>query len=150
MSYEYLKKYAKKYDNLAQFVFHTREKLGLSVSGLSKKCNLAERIISNIECGLDLFLSTTTRQKLAKGLRVSSDEIKLYEKGGEMGFLSGEKIENLKQEILDNMNNKAYVGICPVCGARLITRVAKLYDLYDNLILHPKAHCTKCPFQLHS
>lgn len=27
----------KKYDNLAQFVFYTRENLGLSVSGLSKK-----------------------------------------------------------------------------------------------------------------
>ena len=33
---------------------------------------------------------------------------------------------------------------CPKCGAPLVTRIAKLYDLEDNLMLHPKAHCSKC------
>ena len=143
-------KLQKKYDNLAQFVFHTRENLGLSVSGLSKKCNLEESIISNIEAGYELFLPTTVRQKLAKGLKVSLDEIKLYEKNEEYNFVSKEKLEELRADILFNADNKAYVALCPVCGAKLITRIAKLYDLEDNLILHPKARCSKCPFQLHS
>ena len=77
----------KKYDNLAQFVFYTRENLGLSVSGLSKKANLDENIITNIESGLELFLPSTVRQKLAKGLRVSLDEIKLYEKTEEKNLV---------------------------------------------------------------
>ena len=59
MVYEHLKKNGRKYDNLAQFVFNEREKLGLSVSGLSKKCNLSEDVISNIEQGLETFLPTT-------------------------------------------------------------------------------------------
>lgn len=143
-------KLQKKYDNLAQFVFHTRENLGLSVLGLSKKCNLEESVIYNIEAGYELFLPTTVRQKLAKGLRVSLDEIKLYEKNEEYNFVSKEKLEELRADILFNADNKAYVAICPVCGAKLITRIAKLYDLEDNLVLHPKARCSKCPFQLHS
>lgn len=141
---------SKKFDNLAQFVFHTRENLGLSVQGLSRKINLDESIISNIESGLELFLSSTVRQKLAKGLRVSLDEIKLYEKTEDYNFVSKNEIDELRQMILDNMGNKGFVAFCPVCGSKLNTRIAKLYDLEDNLILHPKANCTKCPFQLHS
>ncbi len=150
MVYEHLKKNGRKYDNLAQFVFNEREKLGLSVSGLSKKCNLSEDVISNIEQGLETFLPTTIRQKLAKGLKVSLDEIKLYEKNESFETTSKEMVEQLKEDILNNQNNYNYVAICPVCGSKLITRIAKLYDLEDNLILHPKARCTKCPFQLHS
>lgn len=150
MVYEHLKKNGRKYDNLAQFVFNEREKLGLSVSGLSKKCNLPEDVISNIEQGLETFLPTTIRQKLAKGLKVSLDEIKLYEKNESFETTSKEMVEQLKEDILNNQNNSNYVAICPVCGSKLITRIAKLYDLEDNLILHPKARCTKCPFQLHS
>ena len=143
-------KLQKKYDNLAQFVFHTRENLGLSVSGLAKKCNLDEAVISNIEAGYELFLPTTIRQKLAKGLKVSLDEIKLYEKNEDYNFVSKERLEELRADILFNADNKAYVALCPVCGAKLITRIARLYDLEDNLVLHPKARCSKCPFQLHS
>ena len=143
-------KHAKKFDNLAQFVFNTREKLGLSSSGLAKKCNLDESVILNIEAGYELFLPTTVRQKLAKGLRVSLDEIKLYEKNEDYNFTSKETLEKLKEDILLNAENKAYIALCPVCGSKLVTRIAKLYDLEDNLILHPKARCTNCPFQLHS
>ncbi|MDO5437500.1 MAG: hypothetical protein Q4F80_04820, partial [bacterium] len=91
-------KITKKYDNLAQFVFHTRENLGLSVLGLSKKCNLDENVILNIESGLELFLPTTVRQKLAKGLRVSLDEIKIYELKEDYNFVSKEKLEDLRAD----------------------------------------------------
>ena len=37
---------------------------------------------------------------------------------------------------------------CPVCGSKLETRIAQMYDLEDVLQLHPKAHCTKCAFQI--
>ena len=96
MVYEHLKKNGRKYDNLAQFVFNEREKLGLSVSGLSKKCNLSEDVISNIEQGLETFLPTTIRQKLAKGLKVSLDEIKLYEK------LRQRSSHNIRENLLND------------------------------------------------
>ena len=57
-------------------------------------------------------------------------------------------MEEIRELILMNSSNPNYEIFCPNCGAKLITRIAKLYDLEDNLILHPKARCTKCPFQL--
>ena len=71
---------ARKYDNLAQMVSSVREKLGLSQSGLAKKCNLTVEEIENIESGQELFLPPTIRQKLAKGLKLNLLEIKMYEK----------------------------------------------------------------------
>ena len=56
--------------------------------------------------------------------------------------------EELKNLIIENEGNKGFAPICPVCGSKLITRVAKMYDLEDNLMLHPKARCSKCPFQI--
>ncbi len=141
-------KAVKKYDTLAHFVSAQREHLGLSLGGLAKKCNLSEADIQNIEGGIELFLSSTVRQKLAKGLRVSLDEIKLYEKKEDFHLFKEVKVEDIKEEILNNAGNKGYSPICPVCGAKLVVRVAKMYDLEDNLMLHPKARCTKCPFQI--
>ncbi len=141
-------KEVKKYPTLAQFVSETREKAGFSQSGLAKRCNLAIEDIQNIESGIELFLSSTVRQKLAKGLKATLSEIKLYEKQQDFHFSDKRDVEDLKALILENENNKGFVLLCPVCGSKLITRIAKLYDLEDNLMLHPKARCTKCPFQI--
>ncbi len=144
-------KEVKKYPTLAQFVSETREKLGLSQIGLAKKCNLTVDEISNIESGVELFLSSTIRQKLAKGLKTSLGEIKIYEKNEDFHFgrvKSGVDIEEMKNLIIENEGNKGFVLLCPVCQSKLITRVARMYDLEDNLMLHPKARCSKCPFQI--
>ncbi len=141
-------KEVKKYPTLAQFVSETREKAGFSQAGLAKRCNLTIEDIQNIESGIELFLSSTVRQKLAKGLKTTLSEIKLYEKQEDFHFSDKQNIEDLKALILENENNKGFAPLCPVCGSKLITRIAKLYDLEDNLMLHPKARCTKCPFQI--
>lgn len=131
--------------SLAQFVSSLREKLGYSKSGLAKRCSLSEKIIDNIEAGQELFLSSTIRQKLAKGLKLTPSEIKLYEKDFKIeADISFETIENIKLKILNNENDI----ICPRCNNVLNTRIAKMYDLEDNLILHPKATCSKCIFQI--
>ena len=131
--------------SLAQFISQRRENVGLSKRGLAQKCNLSEDEIDNIESGSELFLSSTVRQKLAKGLRLSLDEIKRYEKNEKFGFVATfQTIEDIKEAILDEVETIK----CPNCGENLITRVAKMYDLEDNLVLHPKARCSKCPFQI--
>lgn len=130
--------------SLAQFVQIKREKLGLSASGLAKKCHLDLNLIEQIEAGQELFLPTTVRQSLAKGLKCSLDEIKALEKDFENRFVDEEIIEDLKQRILNGENDLH----CPKCKSPLITRVAKMYDLEDNLMLHPKARCSKCVFQI--
>lgn len=138
-----------KYDSLAQYVSTERERLGLSQTGLAKKCNLDIDTINSIESGIETFLSTTVRQKLAKGLKASLDEIKRYEKTQDYKFSTYSDVERIKEQILNNGENSQTVLYCPVCGSKLITRIAKMYDLEDNLMLHPKARCTKCPFQVH-
>lgn len=130
--------------SLAQFIQENRERLGMSASGLAKKCHLELALIEQIEAGQELFLPTTIRQNLAKGLRCSPNEIKELEKNFENQFVEENIIEDLKQKILLGENNL----ICPKCKSLLITRIAKMYDLEDNLMLHPKARCSKCVFQI--
>lgn len=130
--------------SLAQFIQQKRELLGLSPGGLAKKCHLALSLIEQIEAGQELFLPTTTRQILAKGLRCDPDEIKELEKDFENKFVDDEIIKNLKEKILTGIKDLT----CPKCHSPLITRIAKMYDLEDNLMLHPKARCSKCVFQI--
>ena len=133
-------------ESLAQFVSKRRESVGLSQSGLAKKSNLPIKTIEDIECGNELFLATSVRQKLAKGLKVELSEIKKYEKPYDVAFVSDAKyIDDLKIKILAGEGDDCF---CPVCGEKLVTRIAQMYDLEDNLQLHPKAHCPKCPFQI--
>ena len=131
-------------ETLAQFVQQKRDKLGLSPIGLARKCHLDVKQIEEIEAGKELFLSVTVRQNLAKGLKCNPEDIKELEKDFTTDLVSFEVIESLKELIVNNAGGL----ICPKCDALLVTRVARMYDLEDNLVLHPKAHCSKCVFQI--
>lgn len=131
---------------LARFIQTKREELGLTQKGLAISANVPLTIIEEVEAGKELFLAVTVRQGLAKALKCEPDEIKSLEKDIVNNIISPEIIESLKNLILNGAGGLK----CPKCGAPLDTRIAKMYDLEDNLILHPKAHCTKCPFQIHS
>lgn len=129
---------------LAQFIQQKRKETDLTTKGLAHLANLPLETIEDIESGKDLFLSVTTRQSLAKILRCEPDEIKKYEKDFSSYTISQEIIDSLKELILNGAGGLK----CPKCGAPLITRIAQLYDLEDNLMLHPKAHCSKCSFHI--
>ena len=129
---------------LARFIQIKREELGLTQKGLAIAANVPLSIVEEVEAGKELFLAVTVRQALAKALKCEPDEIKVLEKDIVNEIVSPEIIESLKQLILNGAGGLK----CPKCGALLDTRLARLYDLEDNLILHPKAHCTKCPFQI--
>lgn len=131
---------------LAQFVQKKRDDLGLSPKGLAMRCNLDVEMIEEIEAGKELFLAVTVRQNLAKGLKCNPEDIKQLEKDFDTHYLADETIiDSLKELILNGAGGLK----CPKCGSPLVTRIAKMYDLEDNLVLHPKAHCTKCVFQIH-
>lgn len=130
---------------LAQFVQEKRDNLGLSPKGLAMLANLDLALIEDIEAGKELFLSVTVRQNLAKGLKCHPEEIRRLEKDFRNDFVSLQIIESLKDLILNGAGGLK----CPKCGAPLVTKIERMYDLEDNLVLHPKAHCTKCVFQIH-
>lgn len=131
---------------LARFIQEKRQEFDMTQKGLAITANIPLEIIEEVEDGKALFLSVTVRQALAKALKCEPEEIKALEKDIVSDIVSPEVIESLKQLILNGAGGLK----CPRCGALLDTRVAKMYDLEDNLVLHPKAHCTKCPFQIHS
>ncbi len=130
---------------LAQFVQQQRDNLGISPKGLAMKSGLELTLIEDIEAGKELFLSVTVRQNLAKGLKCHPEEIRRLEKDFQNDFVSLQIIDSLKELILNGAGGLK----CPKCDAPLITKVEKMYDLEDNLVLHPKAHCSKCVFQIH-
>ncbi|MCM1265517.1 MAG: helix-turn-helix domain-containing protein [Candidatus Gastranaerophilales bacterium] len=131
-------------ETLASFVQTTRDNLGMSAKGLAMKSNIKLSVIEDIESGKDLFLSVTVRQKLAKALRCSLEDLQRLERGYQDIVISDDTILSIKQRILHREKDIP----CPRCGAPLVTRIAKMYDLEDNLVLQPKGHCSKCVFQL--
>ena len=143
-----MNKYKKTCLSLAEFISSKREEQGLSQIDLSERSSLTLEQIQSIEQGLDLFLPSTIRQKLAKGLKIDNKEIKQYEIKTDFSFAKNSTMDSIREEILLNSQNPNHIISCPICGEKLITRIAKLYDLEDNLILRPKARCSKCPFQL--
>ena len=134
----------KQEDTLATFVQRTRDDLGMSAKGLAKKSNIELSIIEDIESGKELFLPVTIRQKLAKALKCNPEELIALERGYKDIIISDDVIMAIKQRILHHEKDIP----CPKCGEPLVVRIAKMYDLEDNLILQPKAHCSKCVFQL--
>ncbi len=130
--------------SLAEFLLEKIELAGLSITGLSKKTNIKIEVLDDILSGKELFLSVTQRQQLAKILKCSISEIKEHERTFKFNEISNDTITNLKKQILNKETNLK----CPVCGEPLITRIAKMYDLEDNIIYKPKAHCVKCVFQI--
>jgi len=131
-------------DTLASFIQRTRDNLGLSAKGLAQKASLDLSVIEDIEAGKDLFLPVTIRQKLAKALRCTPEELMALERGYKDIVISDDVIMSIKQRILNHEKDIS----CPRCGEPLVVRIAKMYDLEDNLVLQPKAHCSKCVFQL--
>lgn len=131
-------------ETLASFVQKTRDNLGMSAKGLANRANIALNIIEDIEAGKDLFLPVTIRQKLAKALRCSLEDLIALERGYQDINVGEDEIMSIRQRILNHEKDIA----CPRCGEPLVVRIAKMYDLEDNLVLQPKAHCSKCVFQL--
>lgn len=129
---------------LAQFLQKKRDEAGLSPRGLAEKAAVPLELIEDLESGKELFMPVTVRQSLAKVLKCQPLEIRQLEKDMVFNTPSFEVIESLKELIL-----KGSGGLkCPVCGANLITKVEKMYDLEDREVFHPKAHCSKCFFQI--
>ena len=129
---------------LAQFIQEKRDDLGLSPKGLAMESNLDLRFVEDIESGKELFLPVTARQSIAKVLRCHPEEIRRLEKDFDNNLVSQQIIDSIKELILNGAGGLK----CPRCGANLTTKIEKMFDLEDNVVYHPKAHCTKCVFQI--
>ena len=130
--------------SLAEFIRSKREKIGYSIYGLADRAAIEVEVLEDIESGKELFLSVSQRQKLARVFKCSPNEIKKYEREYEFNVVDDDVIDRLKTQILNRETNLK----CPMCGEPLVTRIARMHDLEDNLVFQPKAHCVKCIFQI--
>ena len=115
-----MNKQKKTYSSLANFVISKREELGLTQEELSQKSSLSIEQIQSIEQGLDLFLPTTIRQKLAKGLMVDNKEIKIYEAKTNFSLANSTTMDSIREAILLNSANPNFEIFClyqlsPLC-----------------------------------
>ena len=101
--------------SLAEFIRETREKAGFSVTGLAKKTGIPLEQLEDIEAGKDLFLPATTRQKLAKGLKLNPADIKEYERillDTYDNKVTPQYTDAVKKAILDGETENLR---CPIC-----------------------------------
>ena len=98
--------------SLAEFIHTRREKIGYSVSGLADRAGINIEFLEDVESGKELFLSVTQRQKLARVLKCSPNEIKKYERSYEFNVISDDVIDEIKSRILRHETNLK----CPLCG----------------------------------
>lgn len=132
---------------LAQFVQKAREAVGITQGKLAELANLPVNQVEDIETGIELTLSPSVRQKLAKVLKLRPVQLKNLEKQIQPPRppLSLEARERYIDEIL-HYPDQSYP--CPQCGTELLVRVFQRRDLEDNLLLEVKAHCPQCLFKL--
>ena len=109
--------------SLGQFVAQKREQMGLSQEDLAFRSSLTLEQIQAIEQGLELFLASTIRQKLAKGLKIENKEIKQYEMKTDFALTKNSQMDSIREMILLNSQNPNFVINCPICGEKLITRI---------------------------
>ncbi len=135
-------------ETLASALQSLREQQGLSQAALAAKAEVPLTLIEDIEAALELFLSVTTRQKLARALKIRPSFLKSRElprPDMPTRELSLQGRDFLTEEIL-HFPHESHT--CPMCQAPLDVRIFQRRDLEDNPLLEVKATCSQCLFKL--
>ncbi|MBY0450830.1 MAG: helix-turn-helix domain-containing protein [Cyanobacteria bacterium] len=139
---------------LAQRVQEARLHRGFSLTILSEKTGLDVEQIEDIESGLVSFLSTTVRQRLARGLRLKPSQLFEVEvrPASERDKEAREEEEGLSLTETERfwfsyIPQKPETSICPRCGEPVIVTRFERWDLDHHLLWVDKAHCSRCLFR---
>ena len=124
----------KNHISLAHFVVQKREALGLSVEDLADKSGLSVNEINSIEQGMDLFLATTVRQKLAKGLKIDNKEIKKHEKKTDFSIATKAQNDEIREQILLNSTNPNFNANIQYMGNNYLPVYYNYYNFYFNIL----------------
>ncbi len=134
---------------LASRVSFLRNARRIHIEELSSQARVSLKFIEDIEAGIETWLPTTVRQRIARVLKV--DPIILEEVENKKSSSNNlnqtpplELIERIKDEILSGNKNLK----CPSCQNPLKVWIQEGFDLNDNPIQTAKGHCTVCVFQI--
>ncbi|MBI1859064.1 MAG: helix-turn-helix transcriptional regulator [Candidatus Melainabacteria bacterium] len=135
---------------LASRISYIRNARGIHMLELSKQARVSIKLLEEIEAGLEIWLSVAVRQRIARVLKVDPSILEEVEVKIDLKDLPKEPpleiIERLQSEIMEGIKDLK----CPQCGNLLTTWIQEGFDLSEQKIKSPKAHCTKCVFQLKS
>jgi transcriptional regulator with XRE-family HTH domain len=131
---------------LARRVFQLREFRNLTVKDLARWSRFTLKRIEDIEAGMESWLSSTDRQRLAKALNVEpwvleEVETRYYQDDAQLRQAQNEQ---LTLSILAGYRQLN----CPDCGADLKCSIQEGFDLEGKPIRLAKAFCLKCPYVL--
>lgn len=135
---------------LAGRVFQIREFRNMTLVDLAKDSNLTHARIQDIESGMETWLSSPVRQRLAKALNVEPVLLQEVEyrpaahKHPELTEVPAAVYEELSEKILAGQTDLK----CPRCRSELRSYVKQGIDLQEQPIHFATAHCVKCPFVL--
>ncbi len=120
----------------------------MTVRDLARETALPHPRIEDLEAGLETWLSSPERQRIAKALGVEPvilQEVEykpLHYSLPELQEVSGDVYEELSNKILSGETNLR----CPKCGNQLKTSLKEGIDLENMPVRFASAHCVKCPF----
>ena len=136
---------------LASRMSFLRNARRIHIRELSHEARVSIELLEDIESGIETWLPTSIRQRIARVLKVDPNILEEVEVKNEMKEeLSKEPplelIERIQEDILYGVKNIP----CPICQSPLRVWVQEGFDLNRNSIKTPKAHCTVCVFLLKS
>ncbi len=136
---------------LASRVSFIRNTRRIHIADLSLRAKVSIELLEDIEAGIETWLSTSVRQRIARVLKVDPiilEEVELKNTNVE-NFPKDpplELTERIQEEILSGVKDIK----CPVCGKPLRVWIQEGLDLNGNQAKSAKAHCTECVYQLKS
>ncbi len=131
---------------LAQRILQLREFRNMTVKDLARAARFNTRRIEDLEAGLEIWLSSTDRQLLAKALAIEPFVLQEVETRPALGTTQEQLAASqyLARAILEGARDLQ----CPQCGNSLRCSVQEGLDLEERPIRFPKAFCLKCPYVL--
>lgn len=132
-------------DTLAQRLQFLREYRNYTVLQLAEEAGMEAVLIDEMESGIQLFMPTPIRQKLARVLRVSP---KVFSETEKTIVLPEEEQEY--DTLATPLEYRHVPQQCPHCQVDLIRKHFTRYDIQGGKINAITAHCPQCLYRIQS
>ncbi len=135
---------------LASRLSFLRNKRCLHIAELSYQARVPLELVEDIEAGIERWLATSVRQRIARVLKVDPNILEEVE----VRDLNFDLRTKVPHELIERMQDEILISVkdlkCPLCSSLMRTWIQEGFDLNGNPIKSPKGHCTVCVFQLKS
>ena len=134
---------------LASRVSFLRNARRIHIAELSLQAKVPVKLLEDIEAGIETWLPTAVRQRIARVLKVDPKileevEVKNLDIAQVYRNPPGELMERICEEILEGASDIK----CPLCSSEMKVWIQDGFDLNGKPIKTPKGYCKSCIFQI--